>query len=285
MPQRQRPRLKRYTITCSQCGTDKVKLLPSRRAVLAKMPRFHFCSPEHQRLHWEARRRAAWTASPYPCRRCGKAIIPEQRPGRPPLYCKECRPLAALERQRRDPAAAVLEAHSEVVGSWSRALRSAHELAAIYEPVKRVTRAYADAKAISVGLSVGEGSDEQRHANQRIQDRLFSLACPKLDPAEPDRVSSRWSVWWAWWRGYAGKYEKNHADHVEGLRRAAAELRRAERVIARRAETARRRRAGRETTTAPDDRLVSNHPEAVAASSPAAPCKSIATPLYRGSAR
>ena len=239
MPQRQRPRLKRYTITCAWCGTQAVKLLPSRRAVLSKTSPFNFCSSEHQRLHWEKRRRESWTATLYDCRQCGRQFESVQRPGRPSIYCSaKCRTVAAMDRKRRDPAADVLSAHNEVIASWSRALRSAHQLVKIYEPVQRVTKAYADAAAISVEVD----SEEQRHARQRIQDRLFSLACPKMDPAEPDRVSSRWWVWWAWWRGYAGKYEQIHTDHVVWLRRAAAELRRAERVIARRAETARLRR-------------------------------------------
>ena len=273
MPQRQRPRLKQYTITCSQCGTDKVKLLPSRRAVLAKMSRFHFCSPDHQRLHWEARRRAAWTASPYPCRRCGKAIIPEQRPGRPPLYCSECRPLAALERQRRDPAAAVLEAHEAVLQSWSRALGSALELVRFYEYGSPVIVAYEAAKLVTESESSTE--EERSVARQHIVDVLLVLhmTTPYLTSDEPSRRTADWTAWWSWWKKFLGNSEAVHGQNLEWLRIAGVELRRAKRVVARRAETARLRRSRRETTSASNERLVDSHPEADAASGPACPVR------------
>ena len=249
MPQRHRPRLKRYTIICSQCGVSAVKWFPSRQAVRDKLPRFRFCSAVCQRIHWEARRRAAWTATPYPCQQCGKEIVPLQKPGRPPAYCSStCRAAAGRERLRRDPAAAVLEAHKEVVSSWSRALRSGLELVRIYEAVSPVTKAYEAARVVTEDEE--SSSDEQREARQQIINKLFVLESPKMDAAEPDRRLSPWRDWWRWWKGYAAVYEATHGLHLEWLRRAGTEMRRAKRVVARRAETARRRRAGPSTTTA-----------------------------------
>ena len=250
MPQRQRPRLKQYTITCDQCGDPAVKWFPSRQAVRDKLPRFRFCSAECQRKHWEARRRATWTATPYPCKQCGREIEPLQKPGRPPLYCStKCRTAAALERQRRDPAAAVLEAHREVVASWSRALRSGHELVRLYEQVEPVRRAYAAASLVFADDS--ESSDSEKdEAIWSIKNRLWHLEKPRISPDEPDRRTSDWRAWWRWWKSFASAHEKSHGLHLEWLRRAGVEERRARRVIERRAETARRRRARREETKA-----------------------------------
>ena len=250
MPQRQRPRLKKYTINCSQCGERAEKFFPSRKSVRDKMSGFRFCSAVCQRIHWEARRRAAWTATPYPCQQCGKDIIPLQKPGRPPAYCSsKCRTAAGLERQRRDPAAAVLDAHHEVVTSWSRALRSGHELVRLYEQVAPVRRVFTS--ALLVFADESKSSDiEKSEARQKIIDRLWDLQSPRLAADEPDRRHGDWRSWWRWWTAYSGGYKATHGLHLEWLRRAGTELRRSKRVVARRAETARRRRARRETTTA-----------------------------------
>ena len=269
MPQRQRPRLKAYTIICSQCGVSAVKLFPSRRAVRDKMSGFRFCSADCQRIHWEARRRAAWTATPYPCQQCGREIVPLQKPGRPSAYCSsKCRTAAGLERQRRDPAAAVLEAHKAVVSSWSRALRSCHEVVRLHEAVAKVTLAYESARLVTEDEASSER--DKSEARQQIINKLFLLEGPKMDAAEPDRKKSDWRLWWVWWEKFLGNSEAVHGQNLEGLRIAGVELRRAKRVVARRAETARLRRSRRETTSASNERLVDSHPEADAASGPAA---------------
>ena len=74
MPQRHRPRLKRYTIACSWCGASTVKLYPSRESVRRKLSPYRFCSSTCQRDHWEARRKAAVERrSHIPCAQCGGA--------------------------------------------------------------------------------------------------------------------------------------------------------------------------------------------------------------------
>ena len=128
MPQRQRPRLKRILITCDQCGSTALKLYPSRESVRQQLSPYHFCSSTCQRDHWEARRKAGWVATPYPCRQCGATITPQQAPGRRRDYCSAaCKQKAARERLRRNPAGAVVVARQRFHGAWRQAVKAVEE--------------------------------------------------------------------------------------------------------------------------------------------------------------
>lgn len=247
---RQRPRLKEYTITCDWCATKVVKLLPARQAVRNKLSDLHFCSAAHQRKHWEARRRAAWSAVPYQCRRpgCLNEITPVQGPGRPKVYCSaSCRTMDYEARaSARDPAAAVLEARQEMAAALQRARRAGHELAAVLKHGRPVALAHEQARVVHQSETSIEA--ERNEAVSRIIYRLWDLTKPRFDAEEPDRRSQSpedLQIWWSWWTKRRGEAHARFRLHCENLGRADDALLRAEKVRARRAETARLRRQRR----------------------------------------
>ena len=117
-----RPILKKVLITCdwSECGRQATRLYPRRASVRSKLSQFHFCSTRCQRLHWRERKRAeaelATQAMPGSCPACGGEILRTLAVGRPRVYCNDaCRAKAARERLKRNPAGAVAAARERAV--------------------------------------------------------------------------------------------------------------------------------------------------------------------------
>ena len=244
MPQRHRPRLKRYAFACDWCGVSTVKFYPSRESVRNKLSPYRFCSSTCQRDHWEARRRAAWSGAPYPCAQCGAAITPQQAAGRRRVYCSDtCKQKAARERRRRNPAGAVMAARQQFKEAWQDAVKAVHVFVEFDLYGAPVVAAHNLAVLVFQDESSSESEREQ--AIQHICVELDSLDGPRW-VGEPDRqgaASGRWQDWWTWWKETRQRCESAYEHRLEVAWAATAELRKKERVAARRAETARLRRA------------------------------------------
>ena len=118
---RTKPRLTPTLITCDNPGCERQRLgyYPKRESVRRKMSPLRYCSPECQRQHWEARKRAERAAAKvaYACAgpSCPNEIEPVHGPGRPPIYCSiACKRNAARSRRRREPGSAVVRARAAV---------------------------------------------------------------------------------------------------------------------------------------------------------------------------
>ena len=276
MPQRHRPRLKHTLIRCDQCGSTAMKFVPSRERVRARLSPYHFCSSTCQREHWEARRKAEWVAESYPCRQCGATLTTQQAPGRRRDYCSAaCKQKAARERSRRHPAGAVVAARQRFHEAWRQAVAAA----AGYEQIRRhglpVLQAYSlwrelgeeteEERAITevfnpfrkytisaeARADILKKREDRRDARRRISKEIRGLAGP-LYRDEPVRAkvadeSGSISPSAYEWMGWANRTEATrrgaYEQRLHAAREATADLRKCERVAARRAETARLRRA------------------------------------------
>ena len=130
---RNRPILKKVLITCdwSECGRRAIRLYPRRASVRSKLSPFHFCSTRCQRLHWRERKRfeaeLAAQATPGSCPACGGEIPRTFAVGRPRVYCNDaCRAKAARERLKRNPAGAVAAARERAVQLTQEAKEAAN---------------------------------------------------------------------------------------------------------------------------------------------------------------
>ena len=117
-----RPILKKVLITCDwdECGRQAIRLYPRRASVRSKLSPFHFCSTRWQRLHWRERKRAeaelAAQATPRFCPACGGELLRTLAVGRPRVYCNDaCRAKAARVRLKRNPDGAVATARARAV--------------------------------------------------------------------------------------------------------------------------------------------------------------------------
>ena len=251
VPQRHRPRLKRYTIVCSWCKASAIKLYPSRAAVRDQLSPYRFCSEPCQRRHWEARRKAEWSASPYPCKQCGATITPQQAAGRPRSYCTDaCKQAAARERLRRHPAGAVVVARQTFDEAWRGATRAVKVWGEFYDHGAPVEAAYNQAVPVYQAATTDEA---QKASIQPIRDAIEGLDGPPSHD-EPDRYRAahgRWQEWWEWWQDGCSLRWSAYEHRLDAAKAATEELRKHVRVAARRAETARLRRAGPDTSTAP----------------------------------
>ena len=244
MPQRHRPRLKRLLIRCDWCGSTALKLYPSRESVRQKLSPYKFCSSTCQREHWEARRKAEWSASSYPCAQCGATITPQQAAGRRRTYCSSsCKQQAARERLRRNPAGAVMAARQRFLEAWRQAVTAVEEWEELNAYGWPVWLAYEKAGHAS---KYDNASYEQKVAAIKpIRDAIDRIAGPHYGD-EPNRYQSargEWQAWWKWWLNARRRCWSAYEHRLEVARAATEELRKRERVAARRAETARLRRA------------------------------------------
>ena len=276
MPQRHRPRLKLTLIRCDQCGSTAMKFIPSREKVRARISPYHFCSSTCQREHWEARRKAEWVAVVYRCSHCSTTLRTQQTPGRRRDYCSAaCKQKAARERSRRNPAGAVVAARQRVQEAWRQAVLAA----AWYERIH--AHGLPVLQAVSLWRELGEETEEERaitaflnpfredtisaearadilkkredrrDARRRISKEIRGLAGP-LYRDEPVRakvadesgsISPSAYEWMGWWNRTEATRRGAYEQRLAAAREASAELRKCERVAARRAETARLRRA------------------------------------------
>ena len=244
MPQRQRPRLKRNLITCDWCGSTALKLYPSRESVRQQLSPYHFCSSTCQRDHWEARRKAGWVAMPYPCRQCGATITPQQAPGRRRDYCSAaCKQKAARERLRRNPAGAVVAARQRFQEAWRQAVKAMNQWVEFDAHGATVEGAYRHARLVI--NTEGVPHEAKIEAVALIPKAIRGLDGPQYvgEPSRSRAAGGEWQEWWKWWLEGGRQLWRLYDDHLAAARAATAELRKRERVAARRAETARLRRA------------------------------------------
>ena len=243
MPQRSRPRLKQMLITCSWCKGSAVKLYPSRESVRRKLPEFRFCSSTCQRDHWEARRKSSWNVPAYPCLQCGELIIPLQIAGRRRSYCDDaCKAKAARARLRRQPSGAVAAAREKFAHAWLLTVHAANsrdEFAAFGQPVHLAVQ-----KANKLWPFAYTDQDKMM-GRKPICEAIYNLAGPrhKGEPARQPPAEGRFEEWHAWWKAGLSSRRLLYEHRVVIARAATVELHKHERVAARRAETARLRRA------------------------------------------
>ena len=245
MPQRHRPRLNRYTIACSWCGASTVKLYPSRESVRRKLSPYQFCSSTCQRDHWEARRKAEWSGAPYPCAQCGTAITPQQAAGRRRSYCNDtCKQKAARERRRRNPAGAVMAARQQFKDAWHDAVKAAEEWEKMETHGAPVKEAYMKVE-IEFSKYPNATNEQKRLLLKPIADAAQGLHGESYagEPNRREAARGLWVDWWEWWKKARQRCESAYENRLEVARASTEELRKKERVAARRAETARLRRA------------------------------------------
>ena len=117
------------------------------------------------------------------------------------------------------------------------------------ENLPKLNRMEADAsKSLSpIALRTwnGSGTPDVQAATPPISNEIGVLAGP-LYLAKPDRRRAsrvEWTPWWNWWNSGRSRGWAAYERRLEVARAATADLRKHERVAARRAETARLRRA------------------------------------------
>ena len=234
--QRQRPRLKPFSITCSlpDCSKQAVRLYPTRPGARSRI-RHTYCKPAHGKQHWAQLRRQqlAEDAAPYQCAGpdCTVMIEPAFAPGRRKLYHNDaCRERAKTARRRRQPAGDVQQARAKALTTSQRAeaaRRDADEHRAAL--TQWLATAYADVNRRMKTVKE-RAAEKGREPNYDKLPRLVEDATAVVEEhktrearqEELDRIA----------RGRAGA-----AD------RAAAELHTIEARLSRRAANARRRRA------------------------------------------
>ena len=125
--QRQRPRLKPFSITCSlpDCSKPAVRLYPTRPGARSRI-HHTYCCPAHGKRHWAQLRRQqlAEDAQPYQCAGpdCTVMIEPAFTPGRRKVYHDDsCRERAKTARRQRQPAGDVQHARAKALAATQRA--------------------------------------------------------------------------------------------------------------------------------------------------------------------
>ena len=244
MPQRQRPRLKRTLIKCDQCGSTALKLYPSRESVRQQLSPYHFCSSTCQRDHWEARRKAEWVAESIPMPSVRRYYHPSAGP----------RPAAGLLLSRVQaeggPGAVTAESCRRGGGGAAEIPGGMAPGGESHESVGGVRRAWRDSRR---GLPPGYACHQYRRSPHEAKIEAVALI-PKAirgldgpqyvgEPSRSRAAGGVWQEWWNWWQEGRRQGWRFYHDHLAAAREATAELRKRERVAARRAETARLRRA------------------------------------------
>ena len=243
MPQRTRPRLKRTLIACSWCGASTVKLYPSRESVRRKLSPYRFCSSTCQRDHWEARRKAAWNVQPYPCAHCGGLIIPLQAAGRRRSYCVDsCKSRAARDRQLRQPSGAVAAARERFDQAWQRAVQAVNAWGEFEDLGAPVEAAYIKASRLHPSA---QSQQDKKNIVRPVCEAIYALTQPRYkdEPGRHPPAAGLFTEWRNWWLEGRTQRWRHCERRLELARAATAELRKREKVAARRAETARLRRA------------------------------------------
>ena len=235
-PPRTRPRLAPFQIDCYTPGCDKVavRLYPARASVRAKLSPRHYHHRDCNLKDWRERRRLRRMAlrRPHPCTSCGAVIEPEHRPGRPRTYCRQC---SDRRRRARPRPATVRKAQQELDGALARAdavARTAMEARRSLEAAEAMAqRARAVLDATEKHLSRWAYTPSMRTPEMELNLRRASAAVKQADAA----VLAR--------RAEAAPLDEL-ADVAMGLvRRAKANLDKAEERAAKKARRERQRRA------------------------------------------
>ena len=238
--QRQRPRLKPFSITCSlpDCSKPAVRLYPTRPGARSRI-HHTYCRPEHGKRHWAQLRREqlAADAQPYQCAGpgCTVMIEPAFAPGRRKVYHDDaCRERAKTERRRRLPAGDVREARAKALAAMQRAavaLRDAAALAAALAAAftQWMASEYADVNR-RIQKVKARAAEKGREPNwDRLQGLIEDAAAVVAERKE--------------WADGQEELDRVAGGRAAAAHRAAASLRTIEARLARRAATARRRRA------------------------------------------
>ena len=240
--QRQRPRLKPFSITCSlpDCSKPAVRLYPTRPGARSRI-HHTYCRPEHGKRHWAQLRREqlAADAQPYQCAGpgCTVMIEPAFAPGRRKVYHDDaCRERAKTERRRRLPAGDVREARAKALAAMQRAavaLRDAAALAAAF--TQWMASEYADVNR-RIQKVKARAAEKGREPNwDRLQGLIEDAAAVVAERKE--------------WADGQEELDRVAGGRAAAAHRAAASLRTIEARLARRAATARRRRAQEQRDT------------------------------------
>ena len=234
--QRQRPRLKQFSITCNlpDCSKPAVRLYPTRPSARSRI-HHTYCCPEHGKKHWAQLRRQqlAEEAQPYQCAGpdCTVMIEPAFTPGRRKVYHDDaCRERAKTARRRRQPAGDVQQARARVLVAQQRADAAQQEADAhrvafkqwhdtdYTDVTRRIQRTMERRKA--------EGKQGRLNWKPAFQERINLVA----DLEEEGQVRQR-------------DLDRIAEGRAAAADRAADSLRTIEARLARRAANARRRRA------------------------------------------
>ena len=228
---RTRPVLSQQPFNCAWCGRPGLGYYPKRPAVRAKMPPFRFCRNEGrcQRRHWLARQREmrAQGMRPYACGGpgCPRDVPLRPGPGRLPLYCsRPCKTAAAKERRRQQPPARIQEARAAAERMAVKAFAAAQEADSHRDEFKVRIARHADFERIDEGRDPNRDALSLEDLSERINARDAVERQGKLD-----RTAAR---------------TKTSADDL------AAALAQQEAQLARRAQTARIRRAKKKVVVA-----------------------------------
>ena len=127
--------------------------------------------------------------------------------------------------------------------AWRQAVKAVEEWVEFDAHGATVRGAYRQATLVI--NTEGVTDEAKTEAIALIRKAIRGLDGPQYvgEPSRYRAAGGVWQEWWNWWREGRRQRWRFYHDHLAAARAATAELRKRERVAARRAETARLRRA------------------------------------------